>query len=70
MGPGGGGGYSPQILVGMCRGKVKNGVLRIELERKNAGLRSELWELERENAGLWSELGELECKHAGLRNGR
>ena len=41
-GGGGGGGYSPQILVGMCRGKVKNGPgLRNELpvERKNAGLR-------------------------------
>ena len=43
--PGGGGGYSPQILVGMCRGKVKNGPgLRNELqvERENAGLRNEL----------------------------
>ena len=61
----GGGGYSPQILVGMCRGKVKNGGLRIELERKSARLRSELGE----NAGLWSALGELECENAGLRNG-
>ena len=44
MGGGGGpGGLIPQILVGiMCRGKVKNGGLRIELERENAGLRSEL----------------------------
>ena len=44
MGPGGGG-YSPQILVGMCRGKVKNGQgLRNELpvERENVGLRNEL----------------------------
>ena len=44
-GGGGGGGYSPQILVGMCRGKVKNGPgLRNELpvERENAGLRNEL----------------------------
>ena len=32
----GGGGYSPQILVGMCRGKVKNGGLRSELERESA----------------------------------
>ena len=42
---GGGGGYSPQILVGNCRGKVKNGPgLRNELsvERENAGLRNEL----------------------------
>ena len=39
---GGGGGHSPQILVGMCHGKVKNGGLRSELERENAGLRSEL----------------------------
>ena len=36
---GGGGGDSPQILVGMCRGKVKNGGgggggLRSELERE------------------------------------
>ena len=53
----------------MCHGKVKNGRLRIELERKNAGLRSELRELERENAGLWSELGELGRENAGLRNG-
>ena len=65
----GGGGYSPQIVVGMCRSKVKNGGLRSELERKNAGLRSELGELERENAGIWSELGELEYENAGLRNG-
>ena len=48
-GGGGGVGYSPQILVGMCRGKVKNGGLRTELERENAGLRSEL---ERESRGL------------------
>ena len=41
-GGGGGGGDSPQILVGMCRGKVKNGGLRSELERENAELRSEL----------------------------
>ena len=37
--------YSPQILVGMCRGNVKNGPgLRNELpvERENAGLRNEL----------------------------
>ena len=66
--PRGGGGYSPQILVGMCRGKVKNGGHRIELECENAGLRSELGELERENAGLWSELGELGRENAGLRN--
>ena len=42
---GGGGGYSPQILVGMCRGKVKIGKgLRNELpvERENVGLRNEL----------------------------
>ena len=44
----GGGGVSPQILEGMSRGKVKNGGLRIELERENAGLRNEL---ERESAG-------------------
>ena len=44
-GGGGGGGYSPQILVGMCRGKVKNGQgLQNELpvERENVGLRNEL----------------------------
>ena len=44
-GGGGGRGYSPQILVGVCRGKVKNGPgLRNELpvERENAGLRNEL----------------------------
>ena len=29
-----GGGYSPHILVGMCRGNVKNGGLRSELERE------------------------------------
>ena len=44
-GGGGGGGYSPQIFVGMCRGKVKNG----------QGLRNEL-PVERENAGLQNEL--------------
>ena len=42
--PGGGGGWghSPQILVGMCRGNVKNWGLRSKLERENARLRSEL----------------------------
>ena len=46
----------------MCRGKVKNGGLRIELERKHAGLRSRA-------QGLWSgELGEFERENAGLRN--
>ena len=43
--PRGGGGYSPQMFVGMCRGKVKNGPgLRNELpvERENVGLRNEL----------------------------
>ena len=58
MNPWGGGGYSSQILVGMCRGKVKNGPgLRNELpvERENAGLRNEL-PVERENAGLRNEL--------------
>ena len=44
----------------MCRGKVKNGGLWIELERKSAGLRSELGEREHENAVLRSELGEVE----------
>ena len=44
--------YSPKILVGMCRGKTKKRGLRIELERKNAGLRSEPGELKRENVGL------------------
>ena len=42
---GGGGGYPPQILVGMCRGKVENGPgLRNELpvEREIAGLRNKL----------------------------
>ena len=42
---GGGGGYSPQILVGMCRGKVNNW----------QGLRNEL-PVERENGGLLNEL--------------
>ena len=37
----GGGVLTPNlILVGMCRGKVKNWGLRIELERENAGLRN------------------------------
>ena len=43
---GGGGGYSPQILVGMCRGKVKNGQgLRNELpvERENVGAPERAW---------------------------
>ena len=31
-------GLSPQILVGMCRGEVKNGGLRSELERESGGL--------------------------------
>ena len=43
--PRGGGGYSPQILVGMCHGKVK----------KWQGLRNEL-PVERENGGLRNEL--------------
>ena len=48
---GGGGGYSPQILVGMCRGKVlkKMGGSGASSSVKNAGLRSEL---ERESGGL------------------
>ena len=33
---GGGGGYSPQILVGMCRGKVKNWQ-GLPVERANGG---------------------------------
>ena len=58
-GGGGGGGYSPQILVGMCRGKVKNG----------PGLRNELL-VKRENAGLRIELEPFfSVKNAGLRNG-
>ena len=44
-GGGGGGGYSPQILVGMCLGKVN----------KWQGLRNEL-PVERENGGLRNEL--------------
>ena len=43
--PGGGGGYSPQIFVGMCHGKVK----------KWQGLRNEL-PVEHENGGLRNEL--------------
>ena len=41
----GGGGYSPHILVGMCRGKVKMGPgsgTSSRVERENAGLRNEL----------------------------
>ena len=41
----GGGGYAPQILVGICHGKVKKWQgLRNELpgERENRGLRNEL----------------------------
>ena len=68
-GGGGGGGYSPNILVGMCRGKVKYGGLWIELERKSVGLLSELGERERENAVLRSELGEVESENVGLWNG-
>ena len=33
--PGGGGGYSITPNFGMCRGRVKNGGLRIELESEN-----------------------------------
>ena len=46
---GGGGGTHPHILEGMCRGKVKNGGLRSELERENGGLR--IW-LCRDKRGL------------------
>ena len=43
--PWGGGGYSPQILVGMCRGKVKTGQglpNELPVERENEGFRNEL----------------------------
>ena len=59
---GGGGGYSPQILVGMYRCKVKNWQgLRNELpiEHENAGLRNELepvLSLKIGGRGLWNEL--------------
>ena len=56
-GGGGGGGYLPQILVGMCRGKVKNG----------QGLWNEL-PVERENAGSGTSLSRFELENAGLRN--
>ena len=69
-GGGGGGGYSPQILVGMSRGKVKNGQgLRNELpvERKNAGLRNELdpfwawkWESSELPGRVWLTRGAAE----------
>ena len=36
---GGGGGYTTQILLGMCRGKVKNGQ-ELRFERENASLRN------------------------------
>ena len=71
---GGGGGYSPQILVGMCHGKVKKWQgLRNELpvDRENGGLRNELepfW------AWIWggsgTSLSRFERENAGLRNGR
>ena len=71
-GGGGGRGYSPQILVGMCRGKVKNGPgLRNELtvERENAGLRNELEPFWAWKCGAperaWAVLS---VKNAGLRN--
>ena len=47
------------ILVGMCRGKVKNGELWSELEHEDTGLQSEL---NREIAGLRSK---LECEKGG-----
>ena len=65
---GGGGALTPNFGRYVPRQGEKWG-LRIELQRKNAGLRSELRELERENAGLWSELGELGRENASLRNG-
>ena len=45
----------PHILVGMYRGKVKNGGLRTELEGENAGLRSELERERNLSGGLRSE---------------
>ena len=75
-GGGGGGGevYSPRILVGMCRGKVKNGPgLRNELpvERENAGLRNELepfwaWKCGAPDSG--TSLIRFERENASLRN--
>ena len=59
MAPGGGGGglyNSPKILVGMCRGKVKNG----------QGLRNGL-PVERENVGSGTSLSCFELENAGLR---
>ena len=44
-GGGGGGGYSPQILVGMCHGKVNKWQgprNELPIERENGGLRNEL----------------------------
>ena len=66
-GGGGGGGTHPNFGRYVPRqGKKWGGGLRIELERKNAGLRSELGELQCENAGLWSEFGGSSSEHAGL----
>ena len=65
--PGGGGGTHPKYLVGMCRGKVKNGGFRIELECMLGSGRAR--ERVRENAVLRSELGEVERENVGLRNG-
>ena len=56
-GGGGGGGYSPQILVGMCRGKVKMG------KGSGTGSRSsvKMW-------GSGTSLSRFELENAGLRN--
>ena len=55
-GGGGGGGYSPQILIGMCRGKVKklarapDRATRSSVKMRGSG--PSLSRIERENAGL------------------
>ena len=72
-GGGGGRGYSPQLLVGMCRGKVKNGQgLRngLPVERENMGLRNELepfLSLKMRISG--TSLIRFERENAYLRNG-
>ena len=62
---GGGGGHSPQILVGMCHGKVKNGGLWSEssVKMRGSGAGSSV-EIQGSGAGSsvkWGSL-ELTCK--------
>ena len=73
--PGGGGGYSPQILVGtcMCRGKVKywQGLWNERPVERESGAPEQAWAvLSVKMRGSGTSLVRFECENVNLRNGR